>query len=244
MVCCTSSHRRGWDQSSSAAQRSPGPAVWPAVSDHRDTSSPGSGIEDTAGTGHGGTAAGTGELHSLTSSRIFSDRKNVPNHQILPYLCHTGLLELLRHSSKPAEPAADRVDTPRCDTPERMCGQHSLVRHRTPCHTAALFPDHNAWADWSFHRCRILSQKQDTVGTVQGDIRYYKGGYSPRRSFSSHTCHHSCEESHCAATLGLSLYHRNRCRRSVVSEQHFGRLDNANLQMNRLPETLGIEPIF
>lgn len=34
----------------------------------------------------------------------------------------------------------------------------------------------------------------------------YRDGCSPRHPFSCHTCYHSCGESHCAATLGLSLY--------------------------------------
>ena len=66
-VCCMSSHRTGWDRSSSVFQNSPVPRVWSAASDRRDTSSPGLGSEGMAGTGHDGTPAGTGELHSLTS---------------------------------------------------------------------------------------------------------------------------------------------------------------------------------
>lgn len=34
----------------------------------------------------------------------------------------------------------------------------------------------------------------------------YMGACNPRRFFSSHTCPRSCGESHCAATLGSSLY--------------------------------------
>lgn len=155
-VCCTSFHRKEWHRSSSVAQRSPVPAVWPAVSDHTDMSSPDSASEDMVGTGRCGTAAGTGELHSLTSSHIFSDSRNTPNHHILLYLCRTGLHESKRHSSTPAEPAAGTADTLHCGTPGHTSARHSLVRHHTPCHTAVLCPDHNASVDWSFHRRRTL----------------------------------------------------------------------------------------
>lgn len=66
-VCCMSFHRRGWDQNRFCVRNNPIPGVWSVGSDCRDMSSPGSGSGGTADTDHGGTPAGTGELHTLTS---------------------------------------------------------------------------------------------------------------------------------------------------------------------------------
>lgn len=55
------------DQCSYSVQSIPAPEVWLAVSDHRDTSSSGSGTEGMADTGHDDTPVGTDELYSLTS---------------------------------------------------------------------------------------------------------------------------------------------------------------------------------
>lgn len=74
-VCCMSFHRRGWDQSSFCVRNNPIPGVWSVASDRRDTSSPGSGSEGTVDTDRGGTPAGTGELHSLTSWTEDSERQ-------------------------------------------------------------------------------------------------------------------------------------------------------------------------
>lgn len=206
-VCCRSSRRRGWDRSSSVAQSNPAPGVLSAASDRRDTYSPGLVSAGTTCTGHDGMPADTGGLHSLASwkeqlntrgcdrskikaldgqnqcwrvgltSHIFFHRRNVPNHQILLYLCHTGLPVRSRHKSKlpiktakefitfimfhklnsaihlhqsethPAELAAGMADRSRCGTPAHRCVQHSWVQHHTLCHIGAQWPDRSALVD-------------------------------------------------------------------------------------------------
>lgn len=62
-----------------------------------------------------------------------------------------------------AEPAADRADSGRCDTPACTCARHSWVKRHTLCHTAEVTTDRSAWADWEERHDRKNVEENKTM---------------------------------------------------------------------------------
>lgn len=62
VACCRSFHMMEWGQCNTVAQDSPAPAAWPRLSVHRGSYTPEWASEGMAGTGLGGTPAGSGGL--------------------------------------------------------------------------------------------------------------------------------------------------------------------------------------